>query len=225
MDTPLKKRVRARMDALKLNATETARKAGLGESFVRDILRGKTRSPSAANLDKLALALETDADHLMGKSDASPELVEVPAANLEVVSDVHAGNWLEVTVLEEYDHETIPVARDPRFPHARQYALRVCGDSMNEIYPEGEFVTCVEFWGSGIAMRDGLHVHVERQKAGGQLVEITIKVIESRDGETYLAPKSSNKKWKPIPIHGHAEDEEEVFIKGIVTGSWRPTLI
>lgn len=225
MDTPLKKRVRARMDAMSLNATQTARKAGLGESFVRDILRGKTRSPSAANLEKLATALETSADNLMGRSVEADQVVEVPVTHLAVISDVQAGSWMEVTVLEEYEHETIPVARDPRFPNARQYALRVRGDSMNEIYPEGDFVTCVDYWDSGVPIKDGLHVHVERQKAGGQLVEITIKVIESREGQQFLVPRSTNSKWQAIPIEGHTEGEEEVFVKGIVTGSWRPTPI
>lgn len=208
-----------------MNALQTAKKAGLGDSFVRDILRGKTRSPNAVNLAKLAGALETTSDELMGVEAADQvQLLEVPVVGLEVVSDVRAGNWLEVTIQDEEEHERIPVARDPRFPRARQYALRVRGDSMDLEYPEGCYVTCVDFWDAGIEMKPGLHVHVERQRAGGQLVEITIKEIQLVEGETVLAPKSSNPKWKPIPVNDDAEDAT-VSIKGIVTGNWKPTPI
>jgi SOS-response transcriptional repressor LexA len=223
-DTPLKKRIRERMDLLGINALQTAKKSGLGDSFVRDILRGKTRNPSAANLAKLAVALETTADALMGQAGETPtQIEEVPVTGLEVVSDVQAGSWLEVTELDDADHEVIPVAHDPRFPHARQYALRIRGDSMDLEYPEGCFVTCVDFWDSGIAMREGLHVHVERNRDNGQLVEITIKAIERRDGVWFLVPLSSNPRWTAVAVEG--DETTKVDIKGLVTGSWKPTVI
>ncbi len=138
---------------------------------------------------------------------------------------MQAGNWLEVTMLDEFEHEHIPVARDRRFPRARQYALLVRGDSMDQHYSDGTYVTCVDFWDTGIPIRDGLHVHVERRRAGGQLVEITVKAVRTIDGVQYLAPCSSNPKWKPIPVADGSEDDTELVIKGLVTGSWKPTPI
>lgn len=209
------------MDMLGVNAFQTAKKAGLGDSFVRDILRGKTRSPSADNLNKLASALETTPDQLMTGGERSAEM---EVGGLVVLSDVTAGIWLEVTTLDEIDDEDrdrIPAARDRRFPRARQYALRVRGDSMDEEFPDGSYVTCVDFWETGLSPRAGLTVHVERTRAGGQLVEITLKMIESIDGQLFLVPKSSNPKWKPVPIDG--TEDTEVKIKGLVTGGWKPT--
>ncbi|PLR28128.1 hypothetical protein SGCZBJ_03730 [Caulobacter zeae] len=59
-------RIRDRMSAMRLNPYSAAKKAGLGESFVRDILRGKVKSPSAERLAKLAEALECSVNFLLG---------------------------------------------------------------------------------------------------------------------------------------------------------------
>lgn len=225
MESSLPKRVRNRMDALGMNALQTAKTAGLGDSFVRDILRGKTRSPSAENLAKLADALQTTVEYLIGgHEDNNVEAAEIEVAGLPVVSEINAGTWLEVTVFEgEQEPPLIPVARDPRFPRARQYALLVRGDSMDLEYPDGSYVTCVDFWDAGIEIKSGLRVHVERRKAGGQLIEITVKAIERTGDAYFLVPKSSNEKWAPIPIEG--DEDTEVVVKGVVTGNWKPTPI
>src|SRR5690606_23964459 len=111
--TSLQKRVRERMTHLDVNAYETAKRAGLGPSFVRDILRGKTRSPSAQNLAKLAVALETTAGYLLGAAEPDHPATEIEVVGLPVVSRVYAGRWLEVTTLgDDYEQEVIPVARD-----------------------------------------------------------------------------------------------------------------
>lgn len=225
MNSNLIDRIEQRLKSLNITSAEAARRAKLGESFVRDILRGKTKSPSAVNMAKLAEALQTTPEALMGaEKPDNIQVVEIPVTGLAVVSDVQAGNWLEVTVLEDYEHETIPVARDPRFPRARQYALHVRGDSMDEHYPDGCYVTCVEYWDSGVSLKPGLHVHVERQRAGGQMVEITIKEVDQDDEGFLLIPKSSNEKWQAIRVTDH-DDEDVVLIKGIVTGNWRRTQI
>jgi SOS-response transcriptional repressor LexA len=224
MDSSLQKRVRQRMDFLGLNALQTAKTAGLGDSFVRDILRGKTRSPSAENLAKLAGALQTTVEYLMGANDDNVETVEIEVQGLPVISEIHAGTWLEVTVFDgEQEPHIIPVARDPRFPRARQYALLVRGDSMDLEYPDGTYVTCVDFWDSGVEIASGLRVHVERRMGGGQFVEITVKAIERTGEQFFLVPKSSNEKWQSIPIEG--DEQTEVVIKGVVTGGYRPTPI
>lgn len=198
------------------NAAALATEIGRGKDYVRDFIENRKKSikadDMAAILDKLAKIQQPKPAELQ------------PVTGLEVVSEVQAGNWLEVTTLDEHiERPIIPVARDARFPRARQYALRVRGDSMDQEYPDGSYVTCVDFWDSGVPMRPGLVVHVERQRAGGQLLEITVKVIESAEGKLWLAPRSSNPKWQRAPVE--SDPEVEVVIKGIVTGGWRPTEI
>lgn len=221
METSLQKRVRSRMDDLKLNAYQAARKAGLGDSFVRDILRGKTKNPNVDNLAKLADALETNIEWLYGKGEDTPTAAP-EIEGLTVLGSIQAGSWIDRSIIGEHDeHEIIPVARDPRFPRAKQYALKVEGDSMDLEFPEGCFVTCVDFFDAGLSLRPGLRVHVERYN--GPLVEMTLKAIEEIDGSTMLAPRSSNPRHTPIKLDG--DGGTEIRVRGIVTGSYRRTEI
>ena len=225
METSLQKRLKIRMDMKGLNAYQTALQAGLGGSFVRDILRGKTRSPSAENLEKLARALDTTVDWFTAElaeadSTSSPSTFEIDG--LLVQGSIQAGHWVDRSIVDEYDErEVIPVARDPRFPRARQYGLQVIGDSMDIDYPDGSYVSCVDFNDSGLGIRPELVVHVERRN--GHLVEATLKVIEMIDGKLMLSPRSTNKRHVPLSLDGDAGTE--IVICGIVTGSYRRTKI
>lgn len=229
METALQKNVRRLLVERDLNAYQAAKEAGLGDSFVRDILRGKAKSPSGENLAKLAAVLKASVEELQADTlrrtlaPADADIVD-DVQGLAVVSEVNAGTWLEVMDLGEHEEkETIAAARDRRFPRAKQYALRVRGDSMDIDYPDGSYVTCVDYWDAGVPIRDGQVLHVERTRAGGQLVEITIKAVETIGGKVYLVPRSRNAKWKPFPIDG--EEDTEVTIKGLVTGGWKPAPI
>jgi SOS-response transcriptional repressor LexA len=223
METSLQKRLRLRMDMLGLNAYQTAKKSGLGDSFVRDILRGKTKSPNADNLAKLAVALETTVDWFYGQSDDDKPLKRVQSiGGLDVMGTIQAGNWVDRSIIDDsHEREIIPVARDPRFPHAKQYALEVMGDSMDKEFPEGSYVTCVDIWDSGIPIKDGLILHVERHN--GPLVEMTLKAVETIDGEQMLVPRSNNPRHQPIRIEG--DGGAEIVVKGVVTGSYRRAVI
>lgn len=222
MDTSLQKRLRIRMDMLAMNAFQTAKKAGLGESFVRDILRGKSRNPGVDKLEKLAAALDTTVDWFLTDADQTPMPGALPIEGMEVLGSIQAGNWVDRSLVDDsYEREIIPVARDPRFPNAKQYAMEVVGDSMDLEYPEGCYVTCVDMWDSGVSLKDGLIVHVERHN--GPLVEMTLKAVETVDGQRMLSPRSSNPRHKPIALEG--DGGTEIVVKGIVLGSYKRTII
>lgn len=149
--------------------------------------------------------------------------VEIEVAGLPVLGKIQAGHWLETSFIDsEGEPEMLPVARDARFPRARQYALRVVGDSMNLEYPDGSYVTCVDFAESGLAIAAGMTVHVERHRAHGQMVEITLKEVAARGNGFMLIPRSSNPIYQPISL---ASKEDDVIIKGVVTGGWRQAAI
>jgi transcriptional regulator with XRE-family HTH domain len=69
-------RIRARMEDLGLNPYSTAAKAGIGQDYVRDILRGRIKRPGADKLYKLAAALECTGSYLMGGSEGRLEIVD-----------------------------------------------------------------------------------------------------------------------------------------------------
>lgn len=228
METSLQKRLKMRIDMMGTNAFEVATKAGLGPSFVRDILRGKSKNPGIDKLEKLATALGTTVEWFTSAGETEKKELgdgvgpATPLNEIQVVGKIQAGTWLDSTLVDEdYDRETIPMYPDPRFPRAKQYGLKVVGDSMDLEYPDGSYVTCVDFIASGLGTKVGLTVHVERHT--GPLVEATLKVIELVDGKLTLVPRSSNPKHKPIPIEG--DGGTVIEIRGVVTGSYRRTAI
>lgn len=162
---------------------------------------------------------------LTGQGEISPnglEPYEIEVAGLPLLGTIQAGHWLETTdAIEGANKEMVPVLRDPRFPHAKQYALRVVGDSMDLDYPDGSIVTCVDFADSGLALVDGMLLHVERQRAGGQLVEITLKAVERRRGSIYLVPHSSNPKHQAFSLNG-SDSDSEIIARGVVIGGYSP---
>jgi SOS-response transcriptional repressor LexA len=156
--------------------------------------------------------------------DGEVSLVEGGRIGLPLRGKVAAGSWLEVSVIQEAgEEEILPVPHDMRFPRATQYVLEVQGDSMNLEFPHGTFVTCVDFYESGIELKPGHIAHVERYRFDGQEVEVTLKAVELVGGRFLLVPRSTNPAHKPFPADG--DDATTVVIKGIVTGSWRKTPI
>lgn len=89
-------------------------------------------------------------------------------------------------------------------------------------YPDGSYVTCVDFPESGLSIVHGLVVHVERQRSAGQLVEVTLKQVVVRNGVMSLTPRSSNPLHQPIAFTGNDSD---IVVRGVVTGGWRKTPI
>lgn len=67
--TVLQRRVWDRMRTMGSNQFRLASDVGLGRDAVRDILRGKVRSPGAVSLSKLAKGLGTSIDYLIGETD------------------------------------------------------------------------------------------------------------------------------------------------------------
>jgi transcriptional regulator with XRE-family HTH domain len=80
-DTPLARRIDARMKALGIGQKHLALRAGLNETYVRDILAGKSRNPLAAKLAQLATVLECDVAELLALAGTpqSGQLVADPA--------------------------------------------------------------------------------------------------------------------------------------------------
>lgn len=93
MPTPLAERLRRLRAASGLDAKALSRAAGLNETFVRDIEKGRTRSPSESNLRKLAAALRVPLTQLVeptpGLADPQQDF-ELPAPSGDMVEEFAA---------------------------------------------------------------------------------------------------------------------------------------
>jgi len=140
---------------------------------------------------------------------------------MAVMGIIEAGQFRDISLIDQTeDRPRIAVARDERFPDADQYALQVSGDSMDELFPDGCYVTCVNWADTGMELRPGLIVHVERTI--GSLVETTLKEIAGQPHRYSLRPRSKNPKHKTINFG--ADDGVEVTVRGLVTGRWEPII-
>lgn len=62
-------RIQSRLEATGLSANAASTFAGLGRDYVRDILRGKVKDPSADRLDRLAVTLGCSLAYLLGSEE------------------------------------------------------------------------------------------------------------------------------------------------------------
>lgn len=218
MNNGMRKRIQDRLTALGISAADASKKAGMGKDFIRDMMRKDTR-PGADSLSRLAKTLKTSPDYLLYGEDSPPRL---EVEGLPVVGVIEAGQFRDITLVsQDQDFPVVNVVPDPRYRHARQYALRVSGDSMNEMFEDGSYVICAEWGDVGLPLKDGFVLHVERMIAGTHLVETTLKEVRSRNGARYLAPRSTNSRHKPIEI-GDDDDMTEMKVRGLVIGSFKP---
>ena len=147
-----------------------------------------------------------------------PELTALPLIGL-----IQAGAWLEVDDSGQAEPETIPVALDRRYPHARQWLREVQGDSMNARgIHSGDLAHIVDFVQAGIALVTGQVVEVTRYRAGGALREVTLKEVELVPDGILLWPRSTNPAWRdPIKLDDDSGQDIEVQVTGLLLAAIR----
>jgi len=135
-----------------------------------------------------------------------------------LIGRIQAGAWLELDDTAQVEPETVPVALDRRYPHARQWLREVQGDSMNARgISEGDLAHIVDFVQAGIHLVNGSVVEVTRYRAGGALREVTLKEVELADGAGLLWPRSTNPVWRdPIRLTDDSGQDIEVQVTGLL---------
>lgn len=187
-----------------------ATRAGLGESFVRDILRGKVQSPRADSLQKLADALDVSVERLTGGRGRRPPLgrdaAQTAGGRLPVRFLVQAGAWFE-------EDDTVqaprfaPILADPTV-RATQWLEEVRGDSIDLIAGDGALLQVASWADLGMPLRDGQFVVAQRARLGGGLRERTVKRVSTDRGVVRLTPYSSNPRWsEPLSLSAPGDDD------------------
>lgn len=140
------------------------------------------------------------------------------ASVLVVRGTVEAGSWREVAFTDlEHDFETLPAPRS--VVDSGAFALRVAGPSMDRLYPDGSYVV-VQPWHGG-PLPYGKRVVVERARPDG-LVETTVKeLVQGRDGEPELWPRSNHPAHQ-APVTYKDVEGVTVRILGVVIWSMKP---
>jgi len=124
----------------------------------------------------------------------------VPLSRIPVIGEVQAGEWSEANQFEGDDLEYMALEQHitERWGDRDVSALRVVGDSMDLVFPEGG---CVCFMSPyDITIEDEDYVVVQRIRGGEYEATVKQIQIDKNSGVAYLVPKSSNPKWKPIQM-------------------------
>lgn len=235
------RRVSMRASELDLSERGVCVAAGLNPGALRQIRKGRTRSLTGDNLLKLAEALKVPMDWLVGRIDERAWIESTEAGSfdlVDVVGSVQAGAWREA---EEYGYaeiERITVPIDDRYKFIKRRGLKVVGNSMDLVYPEGSIIFCVRFQDLNRPPRSGEKVLIQRRRDYGSLYETTVKQLIIKTDAIFLEPRSSDPRHKPIilprnvldVVEGEAlpriiqpeefhlpDDTEEVAILGLVT--------
>lgn len=151
-----------------------------------------------------------------------PSSSELYAAAMEirpvqVQGLVEAGAYRETRYIEGAQLEMIAAPPDRDYPHARQIAFKIGGDSMNaatpQPLPEGSYVVCLDYHdvGNAVPIRSGMKLVVERQD--GEKREWTIKEVEKVKGGYVLHPRSTNSIHKPLIVSDDFTDDAGVVVR------------
>lgn len=200
--------------AKKLSQAALGRLAGVTRNAV-SLWESNTSSPTPERLRKLAVILDKDSDWLATGRKAHT----LVTLGLPLWGEIAAGVWAEVCESQDMDVKRVPVAPDPAYPADAQYALKVKGNSVNKIAPNGTIVVCVDVVKAGIEIRDGDLVCVTRQKGG--LVETTLKRVRKAKGGIDLWPESTDPQHATALRLG-AKGDTEVTITGLVIYTVKP---
>lgn len=204
--------------SLGLNQAEFGEKLGVNQATVSRWEKGSI--PDGVTLHKIADLAGKDVKALT--SDDIEASQGGPA--LFIKGDVQAGVWRDAWEWERDEWKPFQGGSHFEAPLAARFGLRVVGQSMNEVYPEGTVLDCVSCIHAGIdAFETGQRVIVVRKRYHGE-VEATVKEYRVTDTGAWLVPRSNKPEFQqPISLDGaHDPEIEETRIVAVVKGSYRP---
>lgn len=200
--------------AAKLTQAQLAEKVNVEQPTVQRWESGK-RKPSIDDLEGVAGALGVSLSELVAINNLRPL-----GPQLYVKGAVAAGNWLEAYEWEPDAWQAFTGRADITAKLEHRFGLRVVGDSMDQIYPDGTIVECVSAFGH-IELSPGKKVVLVRKRAD-LTVEATVKEYVEIDGKPWFVPRSSNPMHSAIDPSADDDSIIETRIAAIVVASVRP---
>jgi len=221
---PVRKLLKHFKDDKGISYKRMSEEIGRNHAYIQQFVeRGSPRTLPEEAREKLAvfLGVETAALKLPGRTRASrgqlaPELFEV--GEIPVIGEVAAGLWMEVGDRPEEPLEMLPFV--PVMSPKATYALRVRGNSVDKIAPDGSYVICADIGVTGAGIENDDLVIVERLQAQGSMREVTVKRVRLKKDGLVLLPESTDPRWKPIEINSHNTSPEDVDVRVIAHVVW-----
>lgn len=226
---PVADEIEKRMKEKGTSPKRLALDAGLGATYVRDILAGNSLDPKAGKLSRIAAVLGCTLEDLLPSSGAVKSgLQPVMTEQIVVRGQVQAGVWRDALEWPPSDFYTITAPVNPMYASLPRYALEVRGASMDRIFPDGSVVVVINFGDLGRRPQTGELVVAVQRSARTEEFEATVKAYQEReDGTIVLWPQSSDPEFATaitiLPSEQtHEVGSPDVTILGLVVASYRP---
>lgn len=176
------------------NKKQFALKAGLGTTFVRDVMEGQ--DPGISKLAALAKTHHLSIDRMIGLDTNPANDADAPLP--KVIGEVSAGSWHHLDGMNQADFEVepSPFPPDPRYAIGAQFDLVVRGSSINRFARDGMRLRCVDLIAAGIEVEDNDLVIFRKTKDDGELVQTTAKRYRRRGSIVELWPDSDDPRWQ-----------------------------
>lgn len=218
METPADRLKQAREKAGYENAKDAALAMGLAVPTYIQHENG-TRGYPATKAERYARFFKVQPEWLLyGKKSAKPAAPGLGPL-LRITGGVQAGVFTRVVHDDDVEWPTFAGSPDVEAPLKDRYGVRVVGDSMDALYPEGTILECVKYWGRD-AIPSGKRVIVQRWRDDGEF-ETTVKEYVERDGVGWLVPRSHNPIYRAFRCDIPEPGIKRVAIVGIVVASTR----
>ena len=144
-----------------------------------------------------------------------------------VQGDVQAGVWREALEWDRGDQYVIHAPLE--HPNSdKAFGLLVRGESMNEVFPSGTILICVDIYDLDVGLMSGDYVICYRQRPD-ELTEATVKeLIVDDNGQAWLWPRSNHPKHQepveiPWPYQADPSDVggETIKVAAVVISDYR----
>jgi len=208
-----------------ISARALSRQAGLGDTYVNDVLSGKNASPSIPAVQAIAKALDTSIAYLVGETGHQDSVAAPHAlAAIPVVGIVEVGAFRKLQT-----HSNFPLVERPlsqSYPDARHFVLTV-GDASGAASKDGPIlpgmeVLCVDMADAGLQVESGRIYATRRTLDGGQTYETIIRRAMVFRDRVELIAESGRPEDEKIVVPGLAtEPGQPIFALGLVYGIFR----
>lgn len=187
-----------------------------------------------------AEALDVDAGVFLSDQPTMADAMKTNATFIDpseiqtipVIGTVQAGAWLEAIETDPQTQSYTTFAQDQAHIGVDAFALRVAGNSMDMVFPEGALLRCVSLGDYRKGSLVSRYVIVDRSKADGT-VESTVKQLMQEGPDFVLQPRSMDPRHKPIRLANaqaqpmfnggftpfeDSERQDQIAIRAVVTG-------
>ncbi len=197
-----------------LSQDDLGERMGVAQATIQRWESGN-REPKFEQLFRLAEELGVSVGELL-----NTDLMLPVGPKLYVKGEVAAGVWKAALEKPEDEWETFFGRSDVTALAAHRFGLRIVGDSMDMLYPEGAIVECVSVFGH-TEPEPGKRVVVLRTNEQNE-VEATVKELVEQEGELWLVPRSYNPAHLPAKLSEPGDGIVEIRIAATVVGSYKP---